>query len=122
VSPLPSREVDRQWNTPYVFLRESTIRNLWYFHVFGTTSGVRHCNKFLISWVNTSSLWLDREYTIYVDDIHQLKGLYMDGEHVTNGFQGLGKNNRKKGEINLYDKFNTRKGVCEGFIEPIILE
>jgi hypothetical protein len=51
---------------------------------------------------------LDRKYPIHVDDIHQLIGLSMEGEDVSKGFQGLGKHRRKKGELNLYDKFGTR--------------
>jgi hypothetical protein len=51
---------------------------------------------------------LDKAYPIHVDDIHKMTGLSMEGQDVTQGFQGSGKHGHKKGEINLYDKYGTR--------------
>jgi hypothetical protein len=70
--------------------------NLRYFPVFDTMGEVRRCTNFLISHIHNGSLWLDREYPIHVDDIHHLIDLSIDGDDVTNGFQGLGKCINKK--------------------------
>jgi hypothetical protein len=121
-SPLPSREVDMERKTPFVLLRESTINNLRGLLVFGTTSKVGHCTKFLISRVHNGSLWLNKEYLIHVEDIHQLTGLLMEPDDGTKGFQGSRKCGKKKGEPTLYDKFNTRQGGRVTVLEPILHE
>jgi hypothetical protein len=43
----------------------------------------------------------------------------MEGEDVTKGFQGSGKHGRKKGELNLYDKFGTTCGGAEPLLSPL---
>ena len=40
--------------------------------VFSTTGEVVRSTKFLISRVKNGSLWLEKEYPIHFDDIHQL--------------------------------------------------
>jgi hypothetical protein len=86
--PLPFGELELQWKTSYVSLRESNLMNLWELPFFGTTGEIAQCTKFLISHKHNSSPWLDREYPIHVHDIHQLTGLSIESEDVTGGFQG----------------------------------
>jgi hypothetical protein len=45
------------------------------------------------------TLWLDKAYPIHIKYIHKLISLSMEGKDVTQGFQGSGKHNCKKGEI-----------------------
>jgi hypothetical protein len=49
-------------------------------------------------------------------------GLSSQGEDVLKRFQGPSKHGKKKGEPNLYEKFNTKRGGCTKFIEPILPE
>jgi hypothetical protein len=65
------------------------------------------------------TLWLDKAYPIHVEDIHKLTGLSMEGKDVTQGFQGSGKHDHKKGEISLYDKYGTRRGGHGALIDQI---
>jgi hypothetical protein len=90
--------------------------------VFGTTGEIARCTKFLISRVHDRSLWLDKRYPIHAKDIQQLTGLSSQGEDVSKGFQGPGKHGKKKGELSLYEKFNTKRGGCTTVIEPILPE
>jgi len=117
--PLPFGEVYVQWETSHVSLRESTIMNLWYLLVFGTIREIMHSTKFIICRIHNGSLGLDKEFPIHVDDIHKLAGLSMESEDVVNGFQGLGKHGRKKGEVNIYDNFGTGSGGYGALIESI---
>jgi hypothetical protein len=50
---------------------------------------------------------LDKRYPIHAEDIHELTGLSLEGEDMSKGFQGLNKNDKKKGEPNLYERFHT---------------
>lgn len=43
----------------------------------------------------------------------------MEGQDVTEAFQGSGKHGRKKGELSLYQRFGTRRGGRGALIEPI---
>jgi len=119
---FPLREVGTEWNNPYMPLQESTIMNLWYFPVFDTMGDVRHCTNFLISRIHNDSLCLYREYPIHVDDIHHLIDLSIDGDYVTNDFQGLGKCINKKWDPSIHDRFNTRWGGIRALIDPILPE
>jgi hypothetical protein len=78
--------------------------------------------KFLIRRVQDISLCLDRRYPIHAQYIQQLTGLSSKGEDVLKGFQSPGKHGKKKGEIILYEKFNTKRGVHTTVIEPILPE
>jgi hypothetical protein len=78
--------------------------------VFGTIGKVAHSTKFLISRVHDTIIWLEQRYPIHVDDNHHLTRLFLEGEDVTKGFQGLSKHGKKKGEVSLYEKFHTQKG------------
>jgi len=62
---------------------------------------------------------MDKTYPIHLEDIYKLTGLSMEGRDVTQGFQGSGKNDRKKGELNLYDKNGTKWGGHRAHIDPI---
>jgi hypothetical protein len=106
----------------FVNLFNSTIMNLRDLPVFGTTGEVARCTKFLISRVHDRSLWLDKRYPIHAEDIHQLTGLSFEGEDVSKGFQGPGKHDKKKGELSLYEKFNTKRGGRTTVIDPILPE
>jgi hypothetical protein len=55
-------------------------------------------------------------------DIQQLTGLSSQGEDVSKGFQGPDKHGKKKGELSLYEKFNTKRGGRTTVIEPILPE
>jgi hypothetical protein len=66
----------------FINLFNSTIMNLRDLIVFDTTGKVARCTKFLINRVHNISLWLDRTYTIHAEDIHQLTGLFLEGEDV----------------------------------------
>jgi hypothetical protein len=90
--------------------------------IFGTTGEVVRCTKFLISRVHNRSLYLDKRYPIHAEYIHQLNGLSFKGEDVSKGFQGPGNNGKKKGELNLYEKFKTNSGGCIEVIAPILPE
>jgi hypothetical protein len=72
--------------TKFFNLFNSTIMNLRDLPVFGTTGEVAQCTKFLISKVHDRSLWLDKQYPIHVEDIHQLIGLSFEGEDASKGF------------------------------------
>jgi hypothetical protein len=91
----------------FINLFNSTIMNLRDLPVFGTTSEVVRCTKFLITRVHDRSIWLDQRYLIPIDEIHQLTGLSLEGEDVAKGFQGPRKHVKKKGEVSLYEKFHT---------------
>jgi hypothetical protein len=41
---------------------------------------------------------------------------------VSKGFQGPGKHGKKKGELSLYEKLNTKRGGHTTVIEPILPE
>jgi hypothetical protein len=75
--------------------------------VFGTTGEIVWCTKFLIIRVHDRRLWLDRQYPIHVEDIHQLTGLSIEGKDVSKGFQGPSKHGNKKGEPSQYERFHT---------------
>ena len=70
----------------FINLFNLTIMNLRYLPVFGTTCEIARCTKFLISRVHERILWLDKQYPIHVEDIHQLTGLSFKGEDVSKGF------------------------------------
>jgi hypothetical protein len=106
----------------FINLFNSTIMNLRDLPVFGTTGEVAQCTNFLISRVHDMSLWLDRRYLIHVEDIHQLTRLSLKGEDVSKGFQGPSKHGKKKGEVNLYEKFHTQRGGRMTKIDPILPE
>ena len=57
--------------------------NLHDLKVFKTIGEVVRCTKFLISYVHNGALWLEKAYPIHVDDIHQLKGISMEGEDIS---------------------------------------
>ena len=78
------------------------------------------CKEFILSWVHgNSSLWLDREYSMHVQYIHRFTRLSMEGQDVTQGFQGAGKRGRKKDEPSLYQKYGTTGGGHGAKIAPI---
>jgi len=104
----------------FIDLFNSTIMNLRDLPVFGTTSVIARCTKFLISRVHDRSLWLDKRYPIHEKDIQHLTGLSSEGENVSKGFQSLVKHGKNKGEPSLYEKFNTKRGGCTTIIEPIL--
>jgi hypothetical protein len=91
----------------FVNLFNSTIMNLRDLPVFGTIGVVAQCTKFLISRVHDQSLWLDRRYPIHTKNNHQLIGLSLKGKDMYKGFQGPIKDEKKKGEPNLYERFHT---------------
>ena len=95
----------------FINLFNSTIMNLKDLPVFGTIGDVARCTKFLISRVDDQSLYLYKRYPIHVEDIHQLNGLFLEGEDVSKGFQGPGKHDKKKGETILYEIFHTQTGI-----------
>jgi hypothetical protein len=103
-------------------LFNSTIVNLRDLPVFGTTGEVARCMKFLISRVHDRNLCLDKRYPIHAEDIQQLTILFSEGEDVSKGFQGLSKHGKEKGELSLYEKFNTKRGGCTTVIELILPE
>jgi hypothetical protein len=76
--------------------------------------------KFLISRVHDRSLWLGKQYPIHAKYIQHITGLSSEGKDVSKGFQGPGKHGKKKGELNLYDKFNTKRRGHTSIIEPIL--
>jgi hypothetical protein len=106
----------------FINLFNLTIMNLRYLPVFGTMHEITWCTKFLISRVHDRSLWLDKWYPIHAKEIQQFTGLSSQGEDVLKIFQGLGKHGKKKGELRLYEKFNTKRGGCTIVIEPILPE
>jgi hypothetical protein len=65
---------------------------------------------------------LDKRYPIHAKDIQQFTRLSFEGGDVSKGFQDLGKHGKKKGELSLYEKFNTKRGGCTTVIEPILPE
>jgi hypothetical protein len=67
----------------FINLFNSNIMNLRDLPVFDTTGEFARCTKFLISRVHDRSLWLDRRYPIHAKDIHQLKGLSLEGEDIS---------------------------------------
>jgi len=91
----------------FINLFNSNIMNLRDLLVFNTTGEVARCTKFLISRVQDKSIWLDRQYPIHAEDIHQLTGLSLEGENVSKGFQVPNKHGKKKGEPNLYEMLHT---------------
>jgi hypothetical protein len=105
----------------FINLFNSNIMNLRYFPVFDTTGEVAWCTKFLISWVHDRSLWPNRWYPIHAEDIHKLRGLSIEGEYVSKGFQGPNKHEKKKGEPRLYERFHTQRGGRTTKIDPILL-
>lgn len=107
--PLPRGELAAQWKPEFEPLRASTLTNLLDLPVFGTTGEAGRCTRFLISRVHGNSLWLEREYPIHVDDIHQLTGLSMEGEDVTKAFQGAGKHGKNKGKPTIYKRYGTTR-------------
>ena len=90
--------------------------------VFGTTGEIACLTKFLISKVHDISLWLDKRYPIHAEDIQQLTRLSSQGDDVSKGFQGLNKHEKKKGELSLYEKINTKRGGRTTVIESILPE
>jgi hypothetical protein len=100
----------------------STIMNLRDLPVFDTTGEFARCTKFLISRVHDRSLWLDRRYPIQEEDIHQLTRISHEGEDMSKGFQVPRKNENKKGEPSLYERFHTHRWVCTTKINPILPE
>jgi hypothetical protein len=66
---------------------------------------------------------LDKLYPIHAQFIHHLTGFSFKGEDVLKGFQGPGKHGKKKGELSLYEKFNTKAGGGHiVVIDPILPE
>jgi len=43
----------------------------------------------------------------------------MEGEDISKGLRGLGKNGQKKGDINLYNRFGIIHGGLRPLIKPI---
>jgi hypothetical protein len=72
--------------------------------------------------VHDISLWLDRQYPIHAEDIHQHIGLSLKGEDVSKGFQGPSKHDKNKGDPSLYERFHTQRGQRIAKIDPILLE
>jgi hypothetical protein len=106
----------------FINLFNSIFMHLRDLPVFGTTSEVVRCTKFLFSQVENMSLWLDRRYPIHGEEIQQLTGFSLEGEDVSKGFQGPSKHGKRKGEVRLYEKFHTHRGGCTTYIELIIQE
>jgi hypothetical protein len=104
----------------FIDLFNSTIMHLMDLPFFGTTGEVVWCTKFLISRVHDMSLWLEKIYMIHADDIKQLRGLSLEGEDVSKGFQGPSKHGKRKGKFNMFEKFHTQRGGHTMKIEPII--
>jgi hypothetical protein len=111
---MPKPEFINQFN--------STIMNLKDLLVFDTTGDVAQCNKFLINRVHDKSLSLYRKYPIHAEDIHQLIELSLEVEDVSKRFQGHSKNNKKKEEPKIYERFHTQRGGRITKIDPILLE
>jgi hypothetical protein len=107
---FPDGEFQWKWKPDYTPLWDSTLMCLHDLPIFGTTREVRWCMKFLINRVHNNTLWLDQAYPIHVEDIHMLTGFSMEGQDVTDGFQGSGKHGKKKGELSLYEKYDTHHG------------
>jgi hypothetical protein len=116
---LPDGSFQWQWKQSFLPLHDNTLMNLWDLPVFDTTGEVTKCTKFLISRVHNDTLWLDKGYPIHVEDIHQLTGLSMTGQNVSDDFQGSGKHGRKKGTLSLYELYGTHRGGHGALIEPI---
>jgi len=122
LAPDGTRDMHFVPKKEFINLFNSTIMNLRDLPVFGTTNKIVRYMKFLISRVHDKSLWLDKQYPIHAKDIQQLIGLSSEGEDVSKGFQGLDKHGKKKGDISLYEKFNTKRGGRTTVIEPILPE
>jgi hypothetical protein len=91
----------------FISLFNSTIMNLTNLLVFDTPGEVARCTKFMINRVHDRSMCLERRYPIHAEDIHKLTGLSIEGEDVSKCFQGPSKNEKKKGEPSLYERFHT---------------
>ena len=122
IAPDGTRYMQFVPRAEFINLFNSTIMNLRDLPVFGTIGEIGRCMKFIISRVHDIILWLDKWYPIHAEDIQQLTGLPSQGEDVSNGFQGPGKHGKKKGELSLYEKFNTKRGGCTTIIESILPE
>jgi len=107
---LSTNELQWGWKSSYVPLRNSTLMNLYDSPMFGTIGDVTRSTKFLISHVHNNTLWLDQAYPIHVEDIHKLTSLSMEGEDVKDDFQASRKHVHKKGELSLYEKYDTNRG------------
>jgi hypothetical protein len=60
--------------------------------------------------VHDRSVWLDRIYPIHAEGIHQVTGLFIEGEDVSKFFQDPSKHGKKKGEPSLYERFHMQRG------------
>ena len=96
----------------FINLFNSIIMNLRNLLVFITIGEVAQCTKLLISRVHDRILWLDKKYLIHVEDIHQFTKLSLKGEDISKVFQVPRKHVKKKGEVNMYQKFHTQRGRC----------
>lgn len=54
---------------------------------------------------------MDKEYPIHIHDICILIGISMDGEYVSTKLHGSCKRDKKIGNANLYEKYDTRSKV-----------
>jgi hypothetical protein len=81
----------------FINMFNSTMMHLRDLPMFRTTGEIAHCTKFLISRVHNRSLWIDKRYQIHAKDIHNLIGISLEGEDVSQWFQGLNKHGKKKG-------------------------
>jgi hypothetical protein len=115
---LPDGSFQWKWKQSFLPLCDNMLMNLG-LTVFDTTSEVTKCTKFLINRVHNDTLWLEKGYPIHVEDIHQLTGLSMTGQNVSDDFQGSRKHGRKKGMLNLYELYGTRWGGHGTLIDPI---
>lgn len=86
-----------------------TLRDLPF---FGTTSEVMRCTKFLISIFNEGYLWLNRQYSIHVDDIYRLKGLSFYRKDFSTTFQSVSKHGKNTAYNNLYMEYGTHHKEC----------
>jgi hypothetical protein len=75
--------------------------------------------KILINQVHTGALWLDKAYPIYVENIHKITSLSMEGHAVIDGFHGLWKHEYKREELSIYEIYGTKQGVRGMQIAPI---
>ena len=110
MAPDETEDMQFMSKSDFINLFNSTIMNLRDLPVFGTTSEVARCTKFLISRVHDKSLWLDKIYPIHVEYIHHLTRLSFEGEDLSKVFQGPHKHDKNKGEAGLYETFNTKRG------------
>ena len=83
--PLKIGKVITVWKPPFEPLRKYTLVFLRDLAMLDTQE-ILKCTKFLIEKVHGHSLWLDRSYPMYLNDIHMLKGLSIEGNNVYSTF------------------------------------